>query len=164
MVAVGLIYGQLTADHYDEPIASDPRIDALRQLYLLLHRALRIFDRGLQVAAAHRLHVIRTLNVAGRGEPMTFAECIRMANSKLIRVPGKWAFKSILKLLWASGISAIPPAAMPYMTGQYIMQTERLRNFLSADYEQVIRYTIRDAFADCFAGISTPVEQSAIAS
>lgn len=110
---------------------------------------------------AQRLTV---LNVAGRGEPMTFAECIRMANSKLIRVPGQWSFKLILKLLWASGISAIPPAAMPYMTGQYIMQTERLRNFLHTDYEQVIRYTIRDAFADCFAQVSTPAQHSAVAS
>jgi 2-methylcitrate dehydratase len=30
MVAIGLIYGELTADHYSDPAASDPRIDALR--------------------------------------------------------------------------------------------------------------------------------------
>jgi 2-methylcitrate dehydratase len=30
MVAVGLIYGELTADHYEDGIATDPRIDALR--------------------------------------------------------------------------------------------------------------------------------------
>ena len=110
---------------------------------------------------AQRLTV---LNVAGRGEPMTFAECIGMANGKLIRVPGKSTFKLILKLLWASGVSAIPPAAMPYMTGQYIMNTDRLRNFLGADYEEVMRYSIRDAFADCFASNPAPVARhSAVA-
>jgi hypothetical protein len=36
------------------------------------------------------------------------------------------------------------------MTGQYIMNTDRLKKFLGADYEQVIRYTIADAFADSF--------------
>jgi 2-methylcitrate dehydratase len=30
MTAIGLIYGELTADHYGDSIASDPRIDALR--------------------------------------------------------------------------------------------------------------------------------------
>jgi len=37
------------------------------------------------------------------------------------------------------------------MTGEYLMNTDRLRKFLGADYENVIRYTIADAFADCFA-------------
>ena len=31
MVAVGLIFGTLTADHYEDEVASDPRIDTLRQ-------------------------------------------------------------------------------------------------------------------------------------
>jgi 2-methylcitrate dehydratase len=30
MTAIGLIFGQLTADHYEDRVASDPRIDALR--------------------------------------------------------------------------------------------------------------------------------------
>lgn len=30
MVAIGLIFGELTADHYEDAVASDPRIDALR--------------------------------------------------------------------------------------------------------------------------------------
>jgi 2-methylcitrate dehydratase PrpD len=30
MTAIGLIFGELTADHYEDNIASDPRIDALR--------------------------------------------------------------------------------------------------------------------------------------
>jgi len=31
MVAIGLIHGNLTADHYEENVAKDPRIDALRE-------------------------------------------------------------------------------------------------------------------------------------
>jgi 2-methylcitrate dehydratase len=31
MVAMGLLFGQLTADHYEDATASDPRVDALRQ-------------------------------------------------------------------------------------------------------------------------------------
>jgi nucleoside-diphosphate-sugar epimerase len=91
---------------------------------------------------------LTVLNVAGRGEPLTFGRCVEMAKAKLVRVPGKWAMRQVLKFLWWQKISAIPPEAMPYMTGEYIMNTERLRRFLGPEYEHVIRYTITDAFAD----------------
>ncbi len=94
---------------------------------------------------------LTVLNVAGRGEPLSFAHCIEMANAPLLRVPGRRAFRLVLQFLWKSGISAIPPEAMPYMTGQYIMNTDRLRQFLGSSYEDVMRYSIADAFADCFA-------------
>jgi 2-methylcitrate dehydratase len=35
MVAIGLLYGSLTADHYEEELASDRRIDALRELMIV---------------------------------------------------------------------------------------------------------------------------------
>ncbi len=93
---------------------------------------------------------LTVLNVAGRGEPLTFGRCVEMAQAKLWRVPGKWSMRQALKFLWKHGISAIPPEAVPYMTGEYIMNTERLRRFLGPEYEHVIRYTIADAFADSF--------------
>jgi len=93
---------------------------------------------------------LTVLNVAGRGEPLTFARCIEMAHAKLLRVPGKWVMRQILAFLWKRQISAIPPEAVPYMTGQYIMNTDRLRRFLGPEYEHVIRYTVTDAFADSF--------------
>lgn len=96
---------------------------------------------------AQRLTV---LNVAGRGEPLTFGQCVEMAEAKLLRVPTKSAFRTVLKFLWRSGISAIPPEALPYMTGEYIMNTDRLRTFLGTKYEDVMRYTIAEAFADSF--------------
>jgi nucleoside-diphosphate-sugar epimerase len=93
---------------------------------------------------------LTVLNVAGGGEPLTFARCIEMAQAKLVRVPGKWAMRQVLRFLWKWKISTIPPEALPYMTGQYIMNTDRLRRFLGPEYEHVIRYTVADAFADSF--------------
>ena len=93
---------------------------------------------------------LTVLNVAGRGEPLTFERCIEISQAKLWRLPGKLAFRTALKAMWKLGIVSIPPEAAPYMTGEYIMNTDRLRNFLGENYEDVIRYTIADAFADCF--------------
>jgi nucleoside-diphosphate-sugar epimerase len=93
---------------------------------------------------------LTVLNVAGRGEPLTFERCIEISQANLWRLPGKLAFRTVLKALWKLGIVSIPPEAAPYMTGEYIMNTDRLRKFLGENYEDVIRYTIADAFADCF--------------
>jgi len=99
---------------------------------------------------------LTVLNVSGRGEPLTFGQCIEIAHAKLLRVPGEWAMQQVLKFLWARKISAIPPEAVPYMTSEYIMNTDRLRRFLGPEYEHVIRYTITDAFADSFKSAMAP--------
>ena len=88
------------------------------------------------------------LNVAGRGEAMSFAQCIQLAHAKLVRVPGMWAMHQVLKFFWNRKISSIPPDAIPYMTGQYTMNTDRLKNFLGGDYERVIEKTSQEAFTD----------------
>ena len=88
------------------------------------------------------------LNVAGRGDPLTIARCVEMSHSKVIRVPGRWASRLMLKLVWKLGLSAIPPDIEPYMNGQCIMKTDRLRAFLGRDYEQVIRHSVANAFAE----------------
>jgi nucleoside-diphosphate-sugar epimerase len=90
------------------------------------------------------------LNVAGRGDALSFGQCIEMAKARLLRVPGQWGMRRVLELLWKFKISAIPPDAVPYMTGQYIMNTERLKKFLGDDYERVIAKTNAEAFADSF--------------
>jgi nucleoside-diphosphate-sugar epimerase len=90
------------------------------------------------------------MNVAGRGEPLTFEQCIGMAHAKLLRVPGKWTMRKVLQFLWDWKISAIPPDAVPYMTGQYIMNTDRLKAFLGDSYPRVIQFPNADAFADSF--------------
>jgi nucleoside-diphosphate-sugar epimerase len=96
---------------------------------------------------AQRLNIF---NVAGRGDALTFGQCIAMARAKLLRVPGQWGMRRVLELLWKFKISAIPPDAVPYMTGQYTMNTDRLKNFLGDDYERVIAKTNSEAFADSF--------------
>jgi nucleoside-diphosphate-sugar epimerase len=96
------------------------------------------------------------LNVAGRGDPLTFAQCIELAHAKLVRVPGRWGMRRVLQFLWDWKISAIPPDATPYMTGQYIMNTDRLKKFLGNDYERVIAKTNLEAFADSFKK-TTPI-------
>lgn len=123
--------------------------DMARLLAYIVHR---------KEPEAQRLTV---LNVAGRGQPLTFAQCVEMAGSSLKRVPGKWAFRQVLKALWKLGISAIPPEALPYMTGEYTMNTARLKTFLGTDYENVIHYSIADAFRDSFAASSSSLRTGA---
>ncbi len=93
------------------------------------------------------------LNVAGRGEPLTIGRCVDMSRSKLLRVPGRWASRLVLSYAWKTGLSAVPPEIEPYVNGECIIKTDRLRAFLGADYEQVIRYTVADAFAESLAGV-----------
>lgn len=105
---------------------------------------------------------ITILNVAGRGEPLTIAQCVQMSNSKLIRVPGRWASRFVLNYAWKHGLSAIPPEIEPYMNGECIMNTDRLQNFLGHDYQEVIQYTVTDAFTESLEPVtSQPVSQSA---
>jgi nucleoside-diphosphate-sugar epimerase len=150
------------------PNGKGPRAEKMRRegkrLPCMLPRGQQYLDNKIQFVhvddmarlIAHILHRdpevrrLTILNVAGRGEPLTFGRCIEMAGAKLIRVPGKWAMRMVLSFLWNRKISAIPPEALPYMSGEYIMNTDRLQKFLGGEYEHVILYTIADAFADCF--------------
>lgn len=140
-----LPYGQQYVDNKIQFIHVD---DMARLLAWILQRE----------PEARRLTI---LNVAGRGEALTFGSCIETARAKLLRVPGKWAMRLVLQVLWKRGISAIPPDAVPYMSGQYIMNTDRLKKFLGDDYEKVIRYTVADAFADSFKA-AAPVTETQI--
>ena len=90
------------------------------------------------------------LNVAGRGEPVTLARAAEIAQQKIVRVPGRWACGAILRALWQLGISGIPPEALPYMIGTYLMDCTRLAQLLGKDYERVMRYTVEEALRDNF--------------
>jgi nucleoside-diphosphate-sugar epimerase len=94
---------------------------------------------------------LTVLNVAGRGEPLSIARCLEIARARCVRTPGKAWVRLALRLLWSLGISAIPPEAAPYLMGQYLMNTQRLHEFLGPDLGRVIRYTSEEAFEDCFA-------------
>ena len=129
-----LPYGQKYLDNYIQFVHVD---DMARLIAWILMRE----------PEAQRLTI---LNVAGQGEALTFGQCIETANAKLLRVPGQWGMRQVLQLLWSWNVSAIPPDAVPYMTGQYIMNTDRLKKFLGDDYERVITKTNLEAFADSF--------------
>jgi nucleoside-diphosphate-sugar epimerase len=96
---------------------------------------------------AQRLTV---LNVAGRGGSLTLAQCVRLAQAKLFRVPTEELFQLILRFLWVIKLSTIPPDVAPYMVSDVVMDTTRLQEFLGAHYDKIIRFPIADAFADCF--------------
>jgi nucleoside-diphosphate-sugar epimerase len=150
------------------PNGKSPRAEKMRKqgkrLPCMLPRGQQYLDHKIQFVHVDDMarlmqHILQrepemqrltVLNIAGRGESLTFGRCIEMAHAKLLRVPGKWVMRQILKFLWQRQISAIPPEALPYMTGQYIMNTARLQRFLGPEYEHVIRYTVADAFADSF--------------
>ena len=122
-----------------------------RVQYVHVDDVARLFSHILRrEPEAKRLTI---LNVAGRGEPLTIARCVEMSRSKLVRVPGKWACKLAFQYAWKRGLSAIPPGITPYMTGECIMNTDRLKDFLGKDYEQVIKHTVVDAFADSLGTI-----------
>ena len=53
------------------------------------------------------------LNVAGRGAPLTYEQCVRIAKAKLVRVPGEKLFELALRALWAIKLSTIPPDVRP---------------------------------------------------
>ena len=60
------------------------------------------------------------------------------------------AFELALKFLWKMKISTIPPDIVPYMTSSTVMNTLRLAEFTGIEYKNVIRYSIAEAFAECF--------------
>jgi nucleoside-diphosphate-sugar epimerase len=160
------------------PNGKGPRAEKMRsegkRLPCMLPRGQQYLDNKIQFVHVddmarllkHILHRdpepqrLTILNVAGRGEHLTFARCIEIAQAKLLRVPGKWVMRLVLRFLWKQQISAIPPDALPYMTGEYIMKTDRLRGFLGGEYESVIRYTIADAFADSFKSGAAAVQRA----
>lgn len=90
------------------------------------------------------------LNVAGRGDPVTLARAAEIARQKLWRVPGRAAMRALLAALWRMGISGIPPDALPYMLGTYLMDCSRLQKLLGNDYADVIRFTVEGALRETF--------------
>jgi len=90
------------------------------------------------------------LNVAGRGGPLTYEQCVRLAKAKLVRMPTEKLFALVLRFLWDIKVSTIPPDVAPYMTSDTVMDTSRLAAFLGSEYGTVLRFSIADAFAECF--------------
>jgi nucleoside-diphosphate-sugar epimerase len=91
------------------------------------------------------------LNVAGRGESLRLSQCIEIARTKLVKVPGHWGMRMVLGLFSKLGLSTAPAEAEPYMSGQYTMDTTRLRDYLGKDHETVIQHSNADAYSESFS-------------
>ncbi len=98
------------------------------------------------------------LNVAGRGEPLTFERAISLAHTKARRVPIQSIYRLMQSYMWKTGLSAVPSEAIPYLTSEYLMNTDRLQKFLGAEYENVIQHTVEEAFIDSFS--AAPVQNA----
>ena len=96
----------------------------------------------------------RLLNVAAPGEPISLARSAEIAHAQLQRAP-RWLMKFMLRRMWNSGFSAIPPEALPYMVGSYTMNTRRLEKFLGPEYRQVMQHDVEAALADSFVKSSS---------
>jgi nucleoside-diphosphate-sugar epimerase len=121
----------------------------LENLFQFVHvdDVARLLAFILEKPAAEKLTI---LNVAGRGESLPFGECAALANAETIHLPGRLACRMVLELMWNLGVSGVPPASLPYILGSYTMKTDRLHKFLGQSYDQVIRFTIREALLDSF--------------
>ena len=109
----------------------------------------RLVSYVLHRSAPHR-NELTVLNVAGRGEPITFEDVSAIAQTRVRQLPGKWAMREMLRLLWQLGISALPPEAAPYMYGSHLVDTTRLKQFLGLAYERVIQHSVATALQDTF--------------
>ena len=136
-----------------------------KRLPILLPRGKKYDDRRFQfvhvddmarllVYLLYRPHSdppVTVLNVAGHGESISVQTCAEIAQTKIVRVPGRAAYRLILRMLWKWGISSIPPEALPYMIGSCTMDTTRLQQFLGPDYSRVMQYSVEEALRDSFA-------------
>lgn len=112
--------------------------DMARLLAWMLHRP----DQGRDTVI---------LNVAGRGDSISIHMAARVAKQKIMQLPSRRLCRWALHALWTLGISSVPPGALPYMIGSYLMDTSRLRSLLGSDYHHVIRYTCEEALQDTFS-------------
>ena len=103
------------------------------------------------------------MNVSGRGEALKVEQCIAVAQATLKRVPGKLGMEKLMEYRWNADISSVRPEFYPYVLGESIVTTDRLKKFLGSDYESVIHYTNADAFADSFSHAAQMAAQPSLA-
>ncbi|MBI3484545.1 MAG: NAD-dependent epimerase/dehydratase family protein, partial [Acidobacteria bacterium] len=57
---------------------------------------------------------LKIINLAGRGEGVTFAECAQLAGTPVVHLPSETWVVALLRIIWAIGLSGLPPEAIPY--------------------------------------------------
>ena len=88
------------------------------------------------------------LNAQGRGAPLTGDDCARLAGLRLLRLPSYALVGLLYRLVWALGVSPVPPDAFPYFAGSYVMNTERLERLLGSEYPRIIQFTTEAALQE----------------
>ena len=101
--------------------------------------------------ANFREGALEIFNVAGEG-PITIEECVRLSRTKVVRAGGEGMVRTILRIFYALGVSAVPQEALPYYLAPPIMDTSRLRAALGSEYEKIVRYSTRAALEDSLRG------------
>ena len=97
------------------------------------------------------------LNLAGRGDAMTVAQCAQLMGASIKRLPSVALCRTVIQAMWNLGATSIPPDAFPYLIGSYTMDTSKLRALVGKEYEQVLRYTNEAALADSIG--SAPAQE-----
>lgn len=92
--------------------------------------------------------LVSILNVAGREKSLDLKTCAEMANMKMLKLPGKISCRMLVNLMWKMGVTDIPPEALPYMLGSFLMDTARLQAFLGDEYSNVIQHTTTSALRE----------------
>ena len=66
--------------------------------------------------------------------------------------------KKIVKILGSLEVVTFPEQALPYLMGSCTVDTARLQIFLGSEYRNVIKYSVKEAFADCFRDCVTAAQ------
>jgi UDP-glucose 4-epimerase len=91
---------------------------------------------------------LTSLNVAGRGDPLSLRRCAEIAGIPVKQMPTRSLGLRALRLLWELGATDIPPAALPYLYGSCVLDTSRLRVFLGENYRSAIQHTSEEALVE----------------
>ncbi len=94
------------------------------------------------------------LNVAGKGDSLTVAQCAEIIGTPVKRLPTVTMCRALINTMWNMGVTSIPPDSFPYLVGSYTLDLSKLHALLAEDYDQVIRYTNETALAD--SAVPTP--------
>lgn len=95
------------------------------------------------------------LNVAGRGDPLTVAQCAEIIRTPVKRLPTVTMCRGVINTMWNMGVTSIPPDSFPYLIGSYTLDLSKVHALLAADYEKVIHYTNEAALADSGTSLSS---------
>ena len=115
-----------------------------RGLYQFMH-----IDDSVRVLAWLCRHYnpgeLNLLNLQGRPPAITGDDCAWLGGLKMLRLPSYGLVKLLYHIGWMLGISSVPPEALPYFAGSYVMDTGKLERLLGEEYNQLVRHTSEES-------------------